>query len=658
MQSSTGDNEAIIGQQPDLSALAQNNDQNQSQTQFSNQGKVNMSNATLLGSLFGQSSLISSTHSVAEVSQIAKFIEDTVKDLKKQTASSEALSTLPGPVQHLTADITPNLPGIALYTVFGNEIYVMPVLFYKIGVTDATETMVLNNGEGPRGFAKAASTFMNKDMLGKVVQSFKFFQNKKMENVVLTSPCVINLERYIKNGCVGDEMIREVSLCLLREWSAGLLTMGVLQLAKEGAPLPSPFKGGKVFGDQDAAIARIEPAYAPSINGVVTPYNLQVSLVTANKNGQHNPNSPQAKTVCKTMLNVQLEAMSPNQFNSVRTRHPGRCVGPLVPVILTGYTQPGETLNSNQSILSACLGLYAALAANNPRFFSEAFRGKDVGHRGNLGVFNNYMTTIMGPNYATNQFLTDKNIQNVAVVNEWIQRYVSQHAVFAIDVPLYGPESSMADFWLSLAAGNGTSTYAKAMISVWNALTGNKFSEIANSNAALQSGRDKTKQWAPGDAILVPTMTMRPRGIAKSLGKDGTWFDLGEMDDMMLRQGEYYGTNETAIAELKALIQGTLGGGDQRVRQFNITNRLQQLFQNNVHIDGWDVRLVWSNALFNTVAEAMVAAGSLTVGSANHSSNWFNDTTYDVLDMIMTAGLNHQGQSVANVAAMGLYSQM
>lgn len=657
MQSTSGDQgeKPSLNSQPDLSQLAQQKVSENTQSSPL-QGQVKMNNATLLGSLFGQSSLISSTHSVVEVTQIAKHIEDTIKDLKKQTASAEAISTLPGPVQHLTADITPNLPGIALAAQFGGEVYVMPVLFYKIGVTDATETMILANGEAPRGFAKAASTFMNKDLLGKVSASFKFFQNKKVENVVLTSPCVINLERYIKAGCVGEDMVREVSLALLREWQSGLLTMGVLQLTKAGADIPSPFKGGKVFGDMDSAIARIEPAYAPIICGQPTPYNLQVSLVTSSKNGQHNPNSPLAKTVCSTKLNVQLAAMTPNQFNSVRTRNPGRAVGPLVPIIVTGPTHPGETLNNNQSILSACLGLYAALAANNPRFFSEAFRGKEVGHRGNLGVFNNYMTTVMGPAYATNQYLTDKNIQNVTSVNEWIQRYVSQNAVYVLDVPMYGPDSSMADFWLSLAGGSGQSTYARAMISIWNALTGNKFSEIANANLQLPN-RDKSKSWAPGDAVLTPTMTMRPRGIAKSLTKDGEWFDLGEMDDMMLRQTEYYGTNETAIAELQALIQGNIAGVDQRVRQFNITNRLQQLFQNNVLIDGWDIRLVWSNGLFNTVAEAMVAAGTLSVSSANHAQNWYNDSSYEVLDMIMTAGLNQQ-QAVANVAAMGLYSNM
>lgn len=642
-QSAAGSQDAQLGAQGTPSVYESINQ---------DQGKPHMSQ--MLSTLFVNSNLVAQASMIPEVKLVAKSLEDAIEDLKKQVASPEQMAALPSTIQHLTSDITRDLPGIALAIKDEGTAYVMPVLFYKAGVTDATDTVVLSHGEAPRGFVKPASTFMNRDMLGRIVDSFSNMGNKKT-TVNLVSPHVINLERYIKQELSTDDMVREITNAILNEWQAGLLTMAAMLMTKAGAAIPSPFKGGKLFGPQDSAVARVEAVYHPVIKGSVTPYNLAVNIVTANKNGfqNQNPNQSNTRTVCKTYLNVQLEALQQQQFQMMRMRSQGRPVQPLVPVISIGTTQAGEILNKNDSILSAALGLFAALTANSLRFFSEAFRDKAVGHRGNLGNFNQYLVTALPGQFTSEHFLAAKNIQNVSVVNDWIQRFVNERAVYVSDVPLFGPESALSDFWLNLVQNNVESTYVKTFIAILDALTDKKFSKIATENTNLGKNRGNN-QWAYGDKILNYTNGIRPRGIAQ--GKDGKWFDLGQIDGMFLRQSDYYGTNEQAVAEYQALVDGTMPGMDQATRQFNITNKLQQLFQNNVRFEGWDTRLFWSSALFSTLAEAMGAAGTLTVNSANHNNAWTMEFTNDLLEQFMSASVAAQGAGSPGMTGFGMYS--
>ncbi|QDH47031.1 hypothetical protein D6_0044 [Aeromonas phage D6] len=620
------------------------------------EGKVNMS-INSLASLIGMSSLVSQAGTIPEVKAIAKGIDDAVADLKRQIATPEQMATLPADVTHLTSDITQHLPGIVLPLRLGQTVYVMPILFWKAGVTDATDTIMVNQGEAPRGFAKTASSFMHIDMINKIRDSFAFYGEKKADEVMATSPCVINLEHWIKEGKNTEEMVREVVNVILTEWHAGLMTLGVMLTTKAGGAIPSPFKNSKLFGDQDTAIARVEAAYNPVIRGVTTGYNLAVNISTAPKNAHMvHTNNMNAKSVCKTFLNVQLDTMQPQQYGHLRQRAGmGQNVGPIVPVISIGQTIPGETLNHNQSILSAALGLFAALTANNLRFYSEAIRAKEVGHRGNLAVFNNYLSAITQGQYTSDQLLSAKNISNVAVVNDWIQRFVNSRAVYVVDVPTFGPDSSISDFWMGMAKFGPGSLYQNTLIAIFDALTNKKFSEKAEENAKMAQ-RDPSKHWTKADKVLSLTQMIVPRGRAQ--GKDGKWFCLSEIDGMFLRQTEYLGTNEVEIAEYQALVQGSVPGVDRRTREFNLINKLQHMFQGNVIIDGFDARLIWSSALFNTLAEAMVSTGTLTVNSSAHQSNWTMEYSNELFDHFMTAGIVPQVGGGASAAQFGMYSNL
>lgn len=640
----------------DPSSAPKNETQSQTKTsntfeQHSNKEQKVMSNP--LYELISQANLISSTHSISEVSDIIKSIEDNVKLLDKNTASEAQKLSLPRSISQMTSDITPQLPGIVLSTVIGSQCYAMPVLFFKSGVTELTESIFLANETMPRGIAKVATSFMTRELMEKVKTAYGVRNGKQMNGVSIVSPIVINLEAFIKNSVKPEDMVADVRNVLMKEWGTGLINMVCLDIAKDGVKMPSVFKEGKVYGKDSAAVARVEPVNSLTIDGRPTPYNLSVKLSTTNKNNTQNVNSTNTRTIANTYMTVALESMSMGQFQQARAARPGQPVGPLVPVISTGLTIPGETLNNNNSMVTAILGLYASIGANQMQFFSEAFRGKEVGHRGNIGNFNHYLSTMLQGLYTTQNFITDKNVTNAAVVNDWLGRYVAPNAVYVLDLASYSEDVSNSDFWWNLIFAKPGSTYHKALMNICDSLTGGRFSEIANANLAKGRDRNPRAEWAPGDAVLTPTSIMLPTGIAQ--GKDGKWFDLGEVDGMYLRQENAYGQNEAAVNEYMALTGGQ-SGGDPKVRQFNIYNRLQTLFSSNVIIDGWKRRCIWSDAFFRTLSEAMGAAGTVSMSSSNTVALWNMQYSNDYLTNTITAGI-HSSTQPGGMTLNGGYSQ-
>lgn len=625
-----------------------NNDQPKANNSNNNAGATNP-----LFALLAAQNLISSSHHMSEVSDVVKSIEDTLEVLNKNTASEAQKLSLPKDVNNTTSDISPNLPGIVLSNVIGGTAYVQPVLFFKTGVTEVTETLFIANESLPRATAKPAASFMDQTLLEKVRSAYSVRNGKQMNNVIIISPLVINLEVFIKNQVKQEEMVEDIRNVILKEWSTGLLNIATLDIAKAGIAMPNPFKDSKLFGKDDAAVARIEPVNKLIIDGKPTPYNLAVKVSTTNKNNTQNSTSSQTRSVATSYLNVALEAMGPQQFQQARAARPGQPVGPLVPVISTGVTIPGETLNNNNSLLTALLGLYASIGANNISYFTEAFRSKEVGNRGNLGNFNFYLSQILGQAYQTQQFLTDKNITNQQVVTNWLTTYVAPQAVYVLDLATFSDDSANADFWWNLVNKPAGSTYHRALVNMADALSGNQFSVLAKDNAN-KVGRDLRNEWAPGDAILRPTNIILPNGIAQ--GKDGKWFNLAEVDAMFLRQDQYYGNNEIAINEYQALTHGAVGGDNLKVRQFNIYNRLNQLFNSNVIVDGWNRRLVWENAFFATFAKAMATAGVLSLSGSNMSSMWTINTGNEYLNNVISAALSQNIQA-GGMGFNGSYSQ-
>lgn len=635
--------------------LDQRNSSDNNNSGSNNSGnKPNMSNNPLLA-LLGTQNLISSTNQIAEVNEVMKNLEETIESLNKNTATDIQKLTLPKEVRTITSDISPNLPGLTLHTVIGATVYVMPVLFYKVGITEVTESIHLQNEAAARAIAKPASGFMDAELIEKVKTQFSYVDGKQVSKVIILAPIVRNLEPYIKNQFSPDDMIVQVRNSILKEWSTSLWNIASLEAAKEGIEFPNPFKDGKLFGKDDAAVARIEPVNKLIIDGVPTPYNLAAKISTTNKNNTQTSSSTQSRSVATAHMTVTLEAMSQSQFMQKRAQQPGNVVGPLVPVVSTGLTVPGETLNNNSSLLTALLGLYASIGANNINYLSEAFRGKEVGHRGNIGNFNHYLNQMLGANFGTAQYITDKNITNAQTVNQWLSTYIAPQAVYVLDLSTFTHDVANSDFWWSLAAKPSGSTYHRTLVTLLDALSKGEFSKLAQANAAKGQARNLRTEWAPGDAILKTTNIILPAGIA--MAKDGKWFDLAEVDGMFLRQDQYYGQNEPAINEYQALVNGSMGGDNIRVRQYNIYNRLMQLFGANVILDGWNRRFIWENSFFATFAQAMAAAGTLSLSGSNTATMWSMNTGNDYLNYAITAQLTQSVQAAGFGGFNGTFSQ-
>lgn len=620
-----------------------------------NSGKSPMSSTNPLLALLGQQNLISSTNNIAEVNEVAKSLEEVIEALNKNTASDIQKLTLPKEVRNITSDISPNLPGITLHTVIGAAVYVQPVLFYKAGITEVTESIHLANEPAARAIAKPASGFMDATLLEKIKTQYAFVDGKQASKVIILAPIVRNLEPYIKNQISSDDMILQVRNSILKEWSTSLWNIASLEATKEGVEFPNPFKDGKLFGKDDTAIARIEPVNKLIIDGVPTPYNLAAKISTSNKNNTTSPNSSQSKSVATAHMTVSLEAMSQSQFMQARARQPGQVVGPLVPVVSTGLTVPGETLNNNSSLLTALLGLYASIGANNISYLSEAFRGKEVGHRGNIGNFNHYLSQILQGSFGTQQYITEKNITNAQVVNQWLSTYIAPQAVYVLDLSTFTNDVANTDFWWNLIGKPAGSTYHRTLVTLLDALSNGEFSKLAAANAAKGQNRNPRTEWVAGDAILKTTNIIMPNGIAQ--GKDGKWFDLAEVDGMFLRQDSYYGQNEAAINEYQGLINGSMGGDNIKIRQYNIYNRLNQLFGANVVLDGWNRRFIWENSFFATFAQAMATAGTLSLSGSNTATMWSMNTGNDYLNYAITAQLSQSVQAAGFGNFNGTFSQ-
>lgn len=624
-------------------------------TKPSTQGNVVMS-FTSLANLIGQSNLIASQQSVPEMDGVIKVFRERLESLRQNTATVEQKAMLPKDVQTLTSSVSPNLPGIAIYTVIGSQVLVMPVLFTRDGIVDITETIQIGT-DAPRGFAKAPASFIDTHFQKRVHDAFMWVDGTKMSAVFLANPRVVNLERWNKKNTVGEALHQSVAKELLNDWSTGLNVVSQLYTVKESGKLEQVFVNGRhLFGQHQTAIARVE-AINTNESEFVRPYaNLAVKVVTAPKNGQNfNSSNQQTQSVCEAHLNVQIDVMSPQQYATEQAKRPFaatmggmgiRGVGPLFPVISIGSTKPGETLGHNRSIVSMMMGLYASLAANKQEVLAEAIRGKVVGNRGNLTVFNSLLASYLGAGYTTANYLTDTTITNLQAVSTWLNTYMSENAVFVIDAPAFLDNSSETEFWTGLATKDNSSTFAKAAIAAVDVLCNGKFSEIALANAAKGQNRNKAVEWAPGDSILTQTNYLRPYGMAMT--KDGTPFDLSEIDQMFMRQDAYFGAQEQLIAEYTGTVAGTIPQ-DLRVRQYNIINLLQRVLNNSVRFEGWGTRYVVSSAFVSTLAAAMANAGVLTVSASQYAGQWAQSYDNSLLGNAMTANLLPQ-----QIAQMGM----
>lgn len=594
--------------------------------------------------ILDSSSILAQNNNIVEMKDIVKSLKDTLEEQKDVTSIPNSIGCIPT-VELMNSDQSPNLPGIILKTIVGKEAFLMPILFYKDGAADISDTIYLGNNMPPFSSKKVAEQYMTPEIWTRISNYFTRVGSDIMSKVIPISCLVVNIDVYARKAPNLDETVNAIKYDIIREWYAGIWNMTAREVvSKPGLAFPNPFKDGKLFGKDETSIATIEvvPPYY-SVNHKPVPWNLQVRLSTSNKNNQYGQPNQNSKTISTTFLNVSLDTMTEQQYLMARQQsNSPMVVGPLVPIVSVGETLPGEQLRNQTSILSQMLGVYAAIATNDPMYFSEAFRGAEVGARGNLVNLAPIAYRASGqPPINNAMILTEKNITDAATVNSFLSSYVSARALYVIDVPSNVGGVSNNDMWWGLVRTKQSkdSVYYRSFMTVLNVLTNGNWAKIIQENAQKGNNRHPL-DWIEGDNIITPTNIMLPGGIGQ--GRNGQWIDLREVDLMFLSDKAVLGGKEQLIHEYYANINGT-GTNDLRIRQYNVKRILSaEVFKGNVEVDSWYSRMIFPDAFLATFARAMNGSGNISVNSPaqNFSSMWQFRTSNPYLNNVASATLN------------------
>lgn len=570
--------------------------------------------------LFQTESLMSSNDSITELPEIRKKLEEEITNQRNRALNEARRSTVPT----IKEIISEQLPGIVLHASRGNSVHLMPVLFYKKGATDALETLNISNAEKPPTYNKIAETFITKETKDRLKNLYSMDKGEKQKLVHIISSYVVDLDQYLNSNKDVEVAIGMVAKAILAEWHNAVLNFTICAIAnKDVSSMPNPFRDSKLFGADRQALARIDvPPYPLFLGGRPVPYNLMVKLATAPKGNVYSQNFNSVKTVATTYLNVQLDVLSPNQYqHAISSRLDNTSKGPLIPVISLGRTIPGEQFQHNDSILSSLLGVYSMVAVNNPIFFTEPLRQKQVGSRGsliNLAKIAYEVSGIVPAN--NNDVLTSKTLLQPQGM-KFMRQYISPRAAFALDLPLYIENPANAEFWWCLLTSKaGTqSTYYKAFIMMMDTLSNGRMSQLVKDyKRAKEQGHATDDIWVPGEPILTQTDALIPVGTGVV---NNQIFNLEEVGPMMLRDPVCYGDNEASARAMMNLINGRCGK-DVKVRQYEIKILLEGLFSSGVDVTGWKSRWIFNSKFLNTWSKAMSGAGNVTVTSNRSTQPW------------------------------------
>ncbi len=576
---------------------------------------------SILASLLGEASVLSNHRNMPEVADVSKIIKERIEELQGASLSSVRKSILPS-VTILTNNVSSALPGLCLSVSSGNTTYIMPVLFSNKDLTNAMEDIHLEGQNARRVSTPFTPTnYVTKELISAVTELFLAEgRGKNINNVAIINCFVVDVEMYHGEDITKDGLATILANTILPVWEDGFLVTACRATARENnIRLPSPFiMDKKAYGPSGMAIARVEAVPGSHVrNGVVTGSNLCVKVVTTNQQNQGQSSLSSSKEVCTVYGTVTLRGQYiqtyqmpangnvPQEMN-YHLRIPTRPMGyyPLYPVVLMDYAKPGETMGSNGGLHSFFMGLYTLLTCNNNYLFSEAFRSKNVGSRGNLSNIETRVLEVTGGEpRSADIMMTEQRIMDSQFVNNWIHQNIAPRASFGMNISEFGNDAAIANFFMQLTSGTpeAKAERLKTIIAVIDSMTDNKFSELLKDNVASGKG------WNPNKPILYKTKIIAPQGTAKW---DGKTISLSEVDEMMICK--IFPKDPVAIQSWLALVYGVVDGQDEKSRRYNIRQRLNEMFDGAFHINTfanqWD---------FNPEFVILMGAAMDTIGSLN-----------------------------------------
>lgn len=554
-------------------------------------------------------------------------------------------------------NISPILPGLVLWMKQGSTIYIAPFLFYtsKMIVDVEEVTMPTNGGNTRVNVPRTPSAYIDKRLNQELTHRFRSNHGDTVAVVQLAGG-VVNLEQF--GDLKGDEkrIVERVVAYIDREWETGILTQIVRASAlAPDRKLDSPFHGRKPFGENGTADARISPLLSHVVgeNGVITPSNMEVAVVTTNPQnfGGHGGNNDIApREVCRVQANVSLLPVNHQEYlagvrragiNVMNMGGPANDgYRPFRPCIALNNAIAGPQMNSNGGIIPFLMGLYALMCANNKYAFADVIRRTKCGVRGSLinleprldKLFHdNGLPRIPGQNSSK---LDNKTIIDIDVVNRWIQQHIMQQAIFTIPILPTGANSALTKLLIDL---NNTVTKAdavKAIIAAADAISSNKFSEQAALNA--QSG----KGWNASMPVYHTSAFLTIDGTARF---NDELFSLGELDEMSVHT--FAGPNGGANADLfLRTMYNQANNENLKSRQ----QRLRIMLTENLNLTDLQINGFGRVGVMDPAFMQLLGSVFSTIGTLNTSSiqgNYMNNNA------IFAPGVNLAVDYVAGVNA-------
>lgn len=606
-------------------------EQNQAEN---NQYGPGQQDTTGLVGLFGVTSMTSDNRNMFEVSEVIKHLKEYYKTVSGSTTPEAQRQIIPE-VDMMTAGISSILPGLVLYKIVQNTMWVMGTLFSNKDLTNASEPIRIPTGGGMQqqiSVPLPPTSYADKQVIDNLRNHFgRAAELEGVKQVAIINMVVVDME-MMNHPEAGDPKDRpqRIAAYLANQWETAVLTKVTEEVPNAGQALPSPFANPKQpYGKDGHAEARVNAIQERVTKGLtLSAANMEVVASTINNINNPSSSAANSKEIARVNAIVSLSGLTfqahlqnitaargMQQADAIQ-QYLGMGGGiyqqgykPLHPVISLESAIAGEMMNFNQGLFPFFYGLYLLMATNSNYVFTEALRKLSVGQRGNLSDLEGRIDTLLQGTQVPNRLLlTDKNITDTDVVNQWIRQNVSQHATFRSNLVTNGPDASVNNFLMRLSSNNRQKEI-KTMVAVLDAMSNNKFSELLERNQRTNTG------WTVDKPALHRTPMLVVNGLAEIGGKK---LNTQEVDEMFLGHVKGKGGQASVLNYLGVQYGAT--GEEFKARCQKLRMELSQsIFDGAVHINTFAQSCVWDPSLMALIGEAMDVIGTLNVANTTAS---------------------------------------
>lgn len=575
----------------------------------------------ILGELLGESSLFNSNRDILEVGETVKALRERLERFRGQTLSNSQRAIMPE-VQELSKQVCDRLPGLVMNVVLGNDVFAMPVLFISNKLTLEMDTFDMPTAGGMQSVSNPVvpNNYINADLMENVRRLYingALATGKAVNSVNIIAIRLIDLDLYKDpTWLLNDnrtERVESLAKELMGSWYKGILSQLTQRQVAFGKRLPTPFANGLAFGNDGAAIVRVEPLREPiNVDGQLTSYNISARMVTTNPNNTraHRDNS---KSVIDAFGTVSLVGQSLMSFNTNPARGMNAMITnpttglpmgyhPFIPVVVYGESNPGQTMGENCGLTTFFMGLHALLTTNTRQLFGEPLRLSANGNRGNLCDMENRMGSLLSQcnvRRPAETLMDEKKMRDADFVTNWISQYVAQNAAFAVDLINFGRNSQESNFLMSTMQEDTKERAMRVVIATIDSMTNGKMSELISKPDC---------KWSIDKGMLINSNILIPHGVFKY---DNKWIDMGEIDEMFL--SHVYKNDQAKVIEILSKIYGSDPNLDSKARRLMIRRALTELTDGQFTLDGFKTRAFIESNFLDVFTKAMNSIGPVMV---------------------------------------------